>query len=103
MIHIDTERAANALVNRRLAYVAVSCARYDVQICTNDKAQLTAGLQREVSHRSAIEATQGGPKHHHFHRDWTVTVLRTERRLFRLILCSPTSRPRSARPSGASS
>ena len=58
LIYIDTAHASEQLVNRRLAYVAVSRARYDVQIYTNDKAQLTADLQREVSHRSAVEAIQ---------------------------------------------
>jgi conjugative relaxase-like TrwC/TraI family protein len=58
LIHIDTTHAGETLVNRRLAYVAVSRARYDVQIYTNDKAQLMTGLQRDVSQRSAIEASQ---------------------------------------------
>jgi conjugative relaxase-like TrwC/TraI family protein len=58
LIHIDTTQAGQALVNRRLAYVAVSRARHDVQIYTNDKAQLMVGLQREVSQRSAVEASQ---------------------------------------------
>jgi ATP-dependent exoDNAse (exonuclease V) alpha subunit len=58
LIHIDTARAGEELVNRRLAYVAVSRARHDVQIYTNDKAQLFAGLQRDVSQRSALEASQ---------------------------------------------
>ena len=43
------------LVNRRLAYVAVSRGRYDAQIYTNDRAQLGEALSRDVSHRSAIE------------------------------------------------
>jgi hypothetical protein len=42
-------------VNRRLAYVAISRGRYDAQIYTNDKAQLAAALDRDVSHRAAIE------------------------------------------------
>jgi ATP-dependent exoDNAse (exonuclease V) alpha subunit len=58
LIYIDTAHASEQLVNRRLAYVAVSRARYDVQIYTNDKSQLTAHLQREVSHRSAVEASR---------------------------------------------
>lgn len=58
LIHIDTTHAAEELVNRRLAYVAVSRARYDVQIYTNDKAQLVASLQRDVSQRSAVEASE---------------------------------------------
>ena len=38
LVHVDTERAGEQLVNRRLAYVAVSRGRYDAQIYTNDKA-----------------------------------------------------------------
>jgi len=45
-------------VNRRLAYVAISRGRYDAQIYTNDKAQLAAALDRDVSHRAAIEPTR---------------------------------------------
>ena len=44
LIHIDADRVRELLVNRRLAYVAVSRARYDVQIYTNDRAQLIADL-----------------------------------------------------------
>jgi len=42
-----------ALVNRRLAYVAVSRGRYDALIYTNDKAHLTEQLSRDVFHQSA--------------------------------------------------
>jgi hypothetical protein len=42
------------LVNRRLAYVAVSRGRYDAQLY-NDKTHLTEQLSRHVSHRSAME------------------------------------------------
>jgi hypothetical protein len=55
LVHVDTERAGEALVNSRLAYVGVSRGRYDAQLYTDDKAQLGAALSREVSHRSAIE------------------------------------------------
>jgi conjugative relaxase-like TrwC/TraI family protein len=65
LIYIDAAHASEQLVNRRLAYVAVSRARYDVQIYTNDKTQLTADLQREVSHRSATEATQEQSQRQH--------------------------------------
>jgi conjugative relaxase-like TrwC/TraI family protein len=58
LIHVDTEQGADRLVNRRLAYVAVSRARYDAQIYTNDKAALAEGLVRDVSHRSALESTR---------------------------------------------
>jgi ATP-dependent exoDNAse (exonuclease V) alpha subunit len=57
LIHVDTEHGGEKLVNRRLAYVAVSRGRYDAQIYTNDKSALAEGLGREVSHRSALEST----------------------------------------------
>jgi conjugative relaxase-like TrwC/TraI family protein len=57
LIHVDTE-AGEKLVNRRMAYVAVSRGRYDAQIYTNDKTQLAEGLGRDVSHRSAIEPSR---------------------------------------------
>jgi conjugative relaxase-like TrwC/TraI family protein len=55
LVHVDTEQAGEKLVNRRLAYVAVSRGRYDAQIYTNDKGQLAEQLSRDVSHRSAME------------------------------------------------
>lgn len=56
-MHIDTDRAGEQLINRRLAYVAVSRGRHDAQIYTNDKSQLAEALSRNVSHRSAMEPT----------------------------------------------
>ena len=58
LVHVDTERGGEQLVNRRLAYVAVSRGRFDAQIYTDDKAQLGEALSREVSHRSAIEPSR---------------------------------------------
>jgi conjugative relaxase-like TrwC/TraI family protein len=55
LVHVDTEQAGEKLVNRRLAYVAVSRGRHDAQIYTNDKTHLTEQLSRDVSHRSAME------------------------------------------------
>jgi conjugative relaxase-like TrwC/TraI family protein len=55
LVHVDTEQAGEKLVNRRLAYVAVSRGRYDAQLYTNDKGHLTEQLSRDVSHRSAVE------------------------------------------------
>jgi conjugative relaxase-like TrwC/TraI family protein len=55
LVHVDTERVGEQLVNRRLAYVAISRGQYDAQIYTNNKAQLVEALSREVPHRSAIE------------------------------------------------
>ena len=58
LIHVDTEQGGEKLVNRRLAYVAVSRGRYDAQIYTNDKNALAEGLDRDVSHRSALDSTR---------------------------------------------
>jgi ATP-dependent exoDNAse (exonuclease V) alpha subunit len=58
LVHVDTEQAGEKLVNRRLAYVAVSRGRYDAQIYTNDKGHLAEQLSREVSHRSAMEPSR---------------------------------------------
>jgi conjugative relaxase-like TrwC/TraI family protein len=58
LLHVDTEQAGEKLVNRRLAYVAVSRGRYDAQLYTNDKTHLTEQLSRDVSHRSAIEPSR---------------------------------------------
>ncbi|MGH9736625.1 MAG: ATP-dependent DNA helicase, partial [Candidatus Acidiferrales bacterium] len=58
LVHVDTEQAGEKLVNRRLAYVAVSRGRYDAQLYTNDKSHLTEQLSREVSHRTATEPSR---------------------------------------------
>ena len=55
LVNVDTQQAGEKLVNRRLAYVAVSRGRYDAQIYTNDKTQLAEGLGRDASHRTATE------------------------------------------------
>jgi ATP-dependent exoDNAse (exonuclease V) alpha subunit len=57
LVHVDTEQSGEKLVNRRFAYVAVSRGRYDAQIYTSDRAALAQGLERDVSHRSAMEAS----------------------------------------------
>jgi ATP-dependent exoDNAse (exonuclease V) alpha subunit len=58
-VHIDTERAGKQLVNRRLAYVAVSRGRFDAQIYTNDKTRLPAVIDREVVRQSAVQVESG--------------------------------------------
>jgi hypothetical protein len=58
LVQVDTERGSEQLVNRRLAYVAVSRGRFDAQIYTDNKARLGDSLSREVSHRSAIEPSR---------------------------------------------
>ena len=57
LVHVDTDRASEKLVNQRLAYVAVSRGQYDARIYTDDKAKLARALSRDVSHRSALERT----------------------------------------------
>ena len=58
LVHVETERAGEKLVNQRLAYVAVSRGQYDARIYTDDKATLARTLDRDVSHRSALERTR---------------------------------------------
>ena len=61
LLHVETERAGEHLVNRRLAYVAVSRGRHDAQIYTNDKGKLAHALDRNVSNRSALEECRPEP------------------------------------------
>ena len=61
LINVDTDLAGEKLVNRRLAYVAVSRGRYDAQIYTNDKAQLAGRLGRDVSSRTATQPHRESP------------------------------------------
>jgi conjugative relaxase-like TrwC/TraI family protein len=58
LIHVDSEQSGEQLVNSRLAYVAVSRARYDAQIFTNDAGNLGKALSREVSHAAAVSGHQ---------------------------------------------
>jgi hypothetical protein len=55
LVNVDTEDAHANLINSRLAYVAVSRARYDAQIYTNDAGNLGRALSREVSHAAAFD------------------------------------------------
>ena len=55
LVHVDTERASEKLVNQRLAYVAITRGQYDARIYTDDKVTLTRPLGRDVCHRSAYE------------------------------------------------
>jgi ATP-dependent exoDNAse (exonuclease V) alpha subunit len=55
LVDVDTATLGAQLVNRRLAYVAVSRGRYDAQIYTNDISELPGALSRDIAHRSAIE------------------------------------------------
>jgi hypothetical protein len=55
LVHVETDRAGEKLLNQRLAYVAVSRGQYDARIYTDDKVTLARALDRDVSHRSALE------------------------------------------------
>ncbi len=55
LVHVDTELGAKDLLNRRMAYVAVSRGAYDAQIFTNDAAKLGSTFSRDVSHAPAIQ------------------------------------------------
>lgn len=57
LVHVETDRASEKLVNQRLAYVAVSRGQHDARIYTDDKVKLARALDRDVSHRSALERT----------------------------------------------
>jgi ATP-dependent exoDNAse (exonuclease V) alpha subunit len=54
LVHVETERASEQLVNQRLAYVAVSRGRYDAHLYTDDVTRLAHTLDRDFSHRSAL-------------------------------------------------
>jgi hypothetical protein len=54
LLNVETQQS-KALVNQRLAYVAVSRASHDVQVYTNDAAALGEKLARRVTKESALE------------------------------------------------
>jgi ATP-dependent exoDNAse (exonuclease V) alpha subunit len=54
LVHVDSDRQGERLVNRRFAYVAISRSRDDARIYTNDKGRLADTLSRDTSHRSAL-------------------------------------------------
>jgi conjugative relaxase-like TrwC/TraI family protein len=58
LVHVDSDRQGERLVNRRFAYVAISRSRDDARIYTNDKGRLSATLSRDTSHRSALASIQ---------------------------------------------
>ena len=57
LVHVETDRASEKIVNQRLANVAVSRGQYDARIYTDDKVKLQRALDRDVSHCSALERT----------------------------------------------
>jgi conjugative relaxase-like TrwC/TraI family protein len=62
LVHISGEAVNPDLVNRRFAYVAVSRARQDVQIYTDNATTLTDKLNRDVSKKAVIETAVVPPK-----------------------------------------
>jgi len=57
IVHVPGDEMKNsALVNQRFAYVAVSRARTDAQIYTNDAGELASRLGRDVSKSAALQA-----------------------------------------------
>jgi conjugative relaxase-like TrwC/TraI family protein len=57
LIHVDSEQGLGQLHNKRMAYVSVSRAEFDVQIYTDDAASLGHELSRDVSQQSALGQT----------------------------------------------
>jgi conjugative relaxase-like TrwC/TraI family protein len=57
LIHVDSEQGLGQLHNKRMAYVSVSRAEFDVQIYTDDAASLGRELSRDVSQQSALGQT----------------------------------------------
>lgn len=55
LVHVDSEQGLGQLHNKRMAYVAVSRAEYDVQIYTDDASSLGYELSRDVSQQSALQ------------------------------------------------
>jgi conjugative relaxase-like TrwC/TraI family protein len=54
-IEVDSENAQKALINNRMAYVAVSRAKFDVHIFTDDANALAFELSRDVSQTMALQ------------------------------------------------
>jgi ATP-dependent exoDNAse (exonuclease V) alpha subunit len=61
VVHVEMERAGEKLVNRRFVYVALSRGRHDAQLYTDDKGKQAHMLDRDVSHRSALERDNSSP------------------------------------------
>jgi len=65
IIHVPAEdRDTKELINQRFGYVALSRARHDAQIYTNDASTLADRLSREVSKTAAIEIEPFRPSGH---------------------------------------
>ena len=57
LVHVDTTLSPE-LVNRRLAYVAISRGRFDAQVFTDNRSQLERTLSRDVHHESALSPSE---------------------------------------------
>ena len=68
LVHVDTARGSEALVNRRLAYVAISRGRFDAQIYTDDVSRLRQALNRDVSKSAALDVGQASTRLTHIAR-----------------------------------
>jgi ATP-dependent exoDNAse (exonuclease V) alpha subunit len=62
LVHVDTARGGEALVNRRLAYVALSRGRFDAQIYTDDATRLGQALNRDVGKSAALDVGQASTR-----------------------------------------
>jgi hypothetical protein len=62
LINVDTELGAKDLLNNRMAYVAVSCGAYDVQLLTDSREKLGSALGHDVSHQSAHKPDRKPPQ-----------------------------------------
>jgi ATP-dependent exoDNAse (exonuclease V) alpha subunit len=65
LVHVETARGNEALVNRRLAYVAVSRGRFDAQIYTDDATRLGQALNRDVGKSTALAVGPASPQRPH--------------------------------------
>ena len=55
LVHVDTnDQVGTTFANQRLAYVAGSRSRYDIQIFTDDKVRLPQVLNRQVTQQTAL-------------------------------------------------
>jgi ATP-dependent exoDNAse (exonuclease V) alpha subunit len=79
LVHVDTARGHEALVNRRLAYVAVSRGRFDAQIYTDDATRLGQALNRDVGKSAALDMGPASTQRPHIPR--APSAGRTEERL----------------------
>ena len=61
LINADTRQSVR-LLNDRMAYVAVSRARYDALIYTDSTQNLSEALNREINKTTAVEAVQGNER-----------------------------------------